>query len=212
MRRLLLGCLMVLPNMCEASSFDLRYFRVGFYDDTITGPLYHVNYVDKDGWWWLGLDLTVEITLIAGGNYDLTFDLGAGGAAQSWIAAQQGDIVSHETMDGLSDDQYLVHYDGYGGGHIGQTHMVVEPYEEIYLAFAGTDGVYTPPDVYGWIALSIDMGGTPSVHGAYDDEHRPMMVGDVWWRGGIPEPSGGMLLLLGVAVLALRRRKSRQNV
>ncbi len=34
-----------------------------------------------------------------------------------------------------------------------------------------------------------------------------MVVGGGAWEGGIPEPSGGVLFLLGAAALGLRRAK-----
>ncbi len=211
MKRFLLWLGMMIMVACNGANVIWQGADVQYYDDSVTGPLYHVNWLAESGWWELGIDLTIQCALVGDSGsiprrYDLTFDLGAGGTHQSWVEVNQGDVVSPETMHGLSDDKYLVHYDHSFYDRIGQTHLTVEPYEEIYLAFVGTDGDYSPPDIYGWIALSVDMAGIPSVRGAYDAQHGPMIVGGGSWTGGIPEPSGGVLMLIGLAAVGLRRR------
>ena len=41
----------------------------------------------------------------------------------------------------------------------------------------------------------------------YDLDGGPMVVGGGAWTDGIPEPSGGVLFLVGAAMLGLRRVK-----
>ena len=45
------------------------------------------------------------------------------------------------------------------------------------------------------------------VNSAINLDGGPMIVGGGAWEGGIPEPSGGMLFLLGLAALGLRRSR-----
>ena len=84
--------------------------------------------------------------------------------------------------------------------------------EDFYLMFC-VDTNYPNLDViYGWVQLRMEMDGTISyLHSAYDLDGGPMIVGGGAWTGGIPEPSGGMLLLLGVAVLSLRREDRKKQ-
>ncbi len=79
--------------------------------------------------------------------------------------------------------------------------------EEFYLMFC-VDTNYPNLDViYGWVQLRMETNGTISyLHSAYDLDGGPMVVGGGVWTGGIPEPSCGMLLLIGTAVLGLHRK------
>ena len=80
----------------------------------------------------------------------------------------------------------------------------------IYLAFTSNEQYGDPPNsvYYGWVQLGIDTDGNlVALNSACDFDHGPMVVGGGAWEGGIPEPSGGMLLLIGAAVLGLRRVK-----
>ena len=74
------------------------------------------------------------------------------------------------------------------------------------LAFVCSDfkeypsGISAPSFVYGWLQLGIDQTGVLYLGpNAYDLDGGPMVVGGGAWEGGIPEPSGGILFLLGVA-------------
>ena len=74
---------------------------------------------------------------------------------------------------------------------------------------------YSGEYLYGWISLDIDSDGNLTLSGsAIDLDGGPMIVGGGAWTGGIPEPSGGMLFLLGVVALGLRRKtaKDREEV
>ena len=215
MRGLLLGCLVAFTAICEANSSLWGYFQVHYYNenDPIMGYCYHVQYCDREGWLLLGHDLLVKSTLaqdsIDGRIYSLTFDVAVYDRAQNWVLAQEGDIASPTTTRFLDADLYLAHHQLDDGEHVGLTTLTLRPSESIYIAFACEstgDYLSAPPYVYGWVQLWIDEDGTPSVRGDLDLEGGPMVVGGGAWTGGIPEPSGGMLMLLGVAVLALRRR------
>lgn len=57
---------------------------------------------------------------------------------------------------------------------------------------------------YGWVKFNVVHGSLQSYESAIDLDGGPMIVG-----GGafIPEPCGGLLLLVGTAALGLRRKK-----
>ena len=173
-------------------------------------------------WYSQGIDLIINLTTPQPDTCVLTFDRNPSSAVampQNWVLAQLGDVVSAETTRNLGANQYLMHDrlddGGYGSG---QTQVTVDHntvYTDIYLAFAvESPGHYDPdPCVYGWVGLRIFLwesegnGTLEGAWGAYDDAGGPMIVGGGAWEGSIPEPSGGMLLLIGVAVLGLRRVK-----
>lgn len=65
------------------------------------------------------------------------------------------------------------------------------------------DGSFTASQVYGWVELSVDPDGNLIYHGsAVDLDGGAMYVGG----GAVPEPTGGLLLVAGLAALCLRRR------
>ena len=68
----------------------------------------------------------------------------------------------------------------------------------VYLAFIEYEGSPSPVYYYGWVELQ----GTTILSSAYSD--MPLIVGT---DQVIPEPSSALLLLLGCAGLALRRRR-----
>lgn len=56
--------------------------------------------------------------------------------------------------------------------------------------------------IYGWIELNLSDDGILAVgHSAWDLEGGAMLVGG----GAVPEPSGGLLLAIGMLTLLLRR-------
>ncbi len=68
--------------------------------------------------------------------------------------------------------------------------------------------MYSGEYLYGWVSLNVDGAGKVTLLGsAIDLDGGPMVVGGGAWNGNIPEPSGGMLFLLGAAALGLRRKR-----
>ena len=57
-----------------------------------------------------------------------------------------------------------------------------------------------------WPTNLLFAGKVTLLGSAIDLDGGPMVVGGGAWEGGIPEPSGGMLVLLGAAMLGLRRK------
>ena len=81
--------------------------------------------------------------------------------------------------------------------------------ESVYLAIGAWD--FNAPDEYllGWAQLSVDMDGNLHLdNSAVARGGDSIIVGDL----PIPEPSSALLLLVGGAMLALRRRRSGCSV
>ena len=92
-----------------------------------------------------------------------------------------------------------------GAGMIEET-MHVDLYSTVFIAYetVAYKDIHTQYNVYGWVEFGYDdSNGLIAVSGALDLDGGPMIVGG----GSIPEPSSGLLLLLGAAGLALRRRR-----
>ena len=141
-------------------------------------------------------------------SYRLTFvdePFFISGNYMNMVKANPGEVIDATTTRFLDESHYLVHY-GLDGGDPVFGQLELKLYDEVFLAYAsylgGGEAIY-----YGWVGLSIDNEGMLYSYGAVDLDHGPMVVGGGAWEGGIPEPSGGILLLIGAAVLGLRRVK-----
>ena len=120
------------------------------------------------------------------------------------VKANPGEVIDATTTRFLDESHYLIHYELDGGDPVfGQLELNL--YDEVFLAYASYSGGGGEAIYYGWVSLSIDSEGMLYSYGAVDLDHGPMIVGGGAWEGGIPEPSGGILFLLGAAVLGLRR-------
>ena len=94
--------------------------------------------------------------------------------------------------------------------------VVVNGNQDVYLAFVSYWAYHDPstPSGYnidkgnpyfGWVGLNVNRGEV-SLLGSYVDlDHNPVIAGQ--YESVIPEPSSGLLLLVGGALLALRRQK-----
>ncbi len=137
-------------------------------------------------------------------SYKLTFVdecFSVSGNYMNMVKSSLGNVIDTSTTRFLDESCYLVHY-GLDGGDPVFGELELNVYEEVFLAYASSrDSIY-----YGWVGLAIDNEGTLYPYGAVDLDGGPMVVGGGAWEGNIPEPSGGMLLLIGAAVLGLRRR------
>ena len=80
--------------------------------------------------------------------------------------------------------------------------VVISQGESVYLGFASQPGDMTGPVSCGWVELGLDGGGMlTALSSAWDRDGDPIRV------GATPEPSSALLLLMGCALLALRRRQ-----
>ncbi len=119
--------------------------------------------------------------------------------ANTFVKACKGDVV---------DAGYIAYnlcfayaeYDECGNGRTWTDYsLTFSPGDSYYLAFREERYNST---TYGWVQLGYTYGKELEVMGSAWD-----MDGDSIIVGAIPEPSGGMLFLLGIACLTLRRRR-----
>ena len=163
---------------------------------------------DTTGWWLFGATVGVQMETRIGGDYSLTFDNDLNYVQQNWLLAEKGDVIRYDTTRNLGEEGYLVAYGIDNDKYVGPTEIVVQPDTAMYLAFVCREAASFTGYIYGWVELEVDSSGNLNVvDSAYDLDGGPMVVGGGAWEGGIPEPSGGVLFLLGAAALGLRRVK-----
>ena len=120
-----------------------------------------------------------------------------------WALALYGDIVSEATFDSFThvEDTYI---NDPNVPLVGGT--LVENPDDFYMAFKVSEvledsGYSEGPAWYGWVHVSVD-----------DDLRMTLLGADINLTGGAvtvgatPEPSSALLLLVGGALLALKRR------
>ena len=131
----------------------------------------------------------------------------ATGVVDNWLLAGNGDVADASTTRNQSTYFNHCHLDHQAewrnapvSGELGT---------DFYLMFAVGDlndynnNIPNPDCLYGWTHLSVDANGDMHLLGsAIGLDGQSMVV------GGIPEPSSALLLLLGVAGLALRRKRT----
>ena len=122
----------------------------------------------------------------------------------AWMLAEVGVLVD-ETF--VKDAAGYFHMNNiYGNGQCRTDYDILIPNDEsVYLAFAYANWK-TPTEVnFGWAEISFaEDGQLQVVRSATDLSGNSMIVG----FDSIPEPSSGLLLLLGIAGLALRRKRA----
>ena len=123
-----------------------------------------------------------------------------------WVLAYYGDVVGSNTFDSMAHVE-----DVYIGGNMSVGGTPVENPSDFYMAFKASEVIFVSgvgyeegESWYGWVHVSVDdelnmtlLGEGINLYG------EPVVVGML----PIPEPSAGTLLLLGLAGLALRRRR-----
>ena len=170
----------------------------------------------EDGWILIAAQLVIDSAPLSADSFSVTFNTESYMASyhQGWTVAHSGDVVGYDTTHGLDDSQYLIHVDPSNPGKniSGPVQLVMEKSSDIYLAFTCSEQYDEAPSsiYYGWVQLGIDKDGNISVLGsAVDFDHGPMVVGGGAYTDATPEPSAGVLFLLGAAALGLRRRGRR---
>ena len=144
-----------------------------------------------------------------------------------WVLAMEGDVLSKEYFS----QPHVVLKDSYNP-MIDQSSMLPQPSsipinsigdsvdvhngDRFYLALIGywyediDSSIYPLPipdlaDFYGWVELEASEKELNIIGSAFS--YSPLVVGG--GSAAIPEPSAGVLLLLGLVALALRRAKMR---
>ena len=137
------------------------------------------------------------------GNWNVSLSSGVMECIGTFYVDSAGDVVNKTAADianpvfFFNDQKFETHKDW--AAISGSSPDVA------YIAFELLDKNAANP-VYGWMELTIYPNTTIELTGsAIDLDGGPMIVGGGAWEGGIPEPSGGILFLLGMAVLGLRR-------
>ena len=119
-----------------------------------------------------------------------------------WALALYGDIVSEATFASLDQLELIYYDDSFDSGG-----TLVENPSDFYMAFkvsevlVGDTGYEEGMSWYGWVHVSMDENLEMTLLGADIN-----LYGGAVIVGAIPEPSDGMLLLIGAAALGLRRR------
>ena len=111
-----------------------------------------------------------------------------------WVRAEKGEIVN-DSLIGSGEMVLDAYYSD--SAEIKHGSVTVMKDSTFYLALIVDDAEY-----YGWLAIDVDKNGKLALsHSVLCDTEGVLVV------GAIPEPSAGMLLLLGLVGLALRRRR-----
>ena len=185
----------------EGGSYTTRVLGDGSYQQEtysfVNGPapmwLVAINWYDKNG---VPYD-DGGIGLVPGWEQDQAVDF-----TSAWVEAKAGDIVNKDYIENAPEYFFrtiIYGYDGFDKGGV-----ALDVGETLYLAWAGAKQSDPYGATFGWIALALDDAENIKVLGsAWDRDGDPIIVGMV----PTPEPSSAFLLLFGVAILALRRRR-----
>ena len=114
-----------------------------------------------------------------------------------WVLAFCGDVLNAETIRAATQIAPIYSYGEASGG------TPIADRRDFYLAFEASEyGVEDGRSWYGWAHVSVDDDLRMTLLGSGIGLNGESVI-----AGAVPEPSGGLLLLLGTAVLALRRRR-----
>ena len=114
--------------------------------------------------------------------------------------AYAGDIASADYFNNLTQFLSYAEKDDFSKSHSDYDITILLD-ESAYIAYQVNDASYGY--LYGWYQLGYPNGELTALNSAID------LDGDSIVVGAIPEPSSGLLLLLGVAGLALKRRRAK---
>jgi len=120
--------------------------------------------------------------------------------ANTFALAAYGDFIDSVWMESQSKFfAYARHDDPYNIDTRTDYSIVINYGENVYLAYRGETGLGTR---YGWVQLGVDEIGNPVILSSARD-----LDGDGIIVGPTPEPSSLHLLLVGLALFSLRRRR-----
>ena len=130
-------------------------------------------------------------------------DCNLGAPMAYWVLASAGEILND-----LSDFQshelvFECHCDGIHEDRVGGSHPLYPWTDTYYLALIGGENF---DSYWGWVELEGDTENGLRVVSSAITKVGPLIVGGGLAYDSIPEPTSGFLLLLGSAMLALRRR------
>ena len=123
-----------------------------------------------------------------------------------WALALYGDIVGEATFASHQPIELFSHNDSPDKGG-----TLIETPDDFYMVFkvsevlSDSTGYVEGMSWYGWAHVSVDANLDMTLLGADIN----LQGGAITVGAGIPEPSGGVLFLLGAVALALRRRRMR---
>ena len=128
-------------------------------------------------------------------------------SSSMWIVAEVGEVINAEAI--LQSTEFLFKSASYGQSTVDYSLFVdcdapsyIVFYDEAFLVDLTTTETM---QAFGWVEIINDNGNIAVGSSAY------MLAGGSLYVGGgeaIPEPTSGLLLLLGVAGLTLRRKRA----
>jgi len=183
-------------------------------DTTGEYPSLRVAKNDSPPYFLSGFHMSVDVfgdRAVMTANPGATYMLSYAGA---WLQADYGEIVNADST--LHAPAYF-EYGLLGNGTASEESIIANVNLSNYLKFVLQDGeqcfdyqdgkrTAMPDCFYGWVEYRIDTEGNLEVlASAIDIDGDSIIVG----VGTIPEPLGGVLLILGLAELALRRKRNQ---
>ena len=122
--------------------------------------------------------------------------------ANAFVGANPGDVVNDTYIDTAPKRFSYARYSdyNYGEDRHADYSIILKDDESAFLAFRNESPLFSGT-TFGWIELGLgDDGKVQVLRSAWDRDGDPITV------GATPEPSSAILLLVGSALLALRRR------
>lgn len=208
MKKLTLFCAVISASLVHAASIDWDSFHCNgseiYGGDNRLDMMFDINVRTWDGqtYVWASENQLRKGSLapIEYWNSGAWLSAVAGDLANSSILQHQHDFFFYEMANGQSEYSY---------GELVPVERGVSYYLKFVIEDADDAWAYrlkettVPPTLYyGWAEYMVDEDGTfRLLNSAIDFDGGAMVVGG----GAVPEPTGGLLLLVGVAALALRR-------
>ena len=188
-----------------ANAADVRWNFVNVVQDPAGGASLEKT-LKAEGSSWVGFSIFFTVA-VSGNNATLSnFDCNLA-TAITWVSLTLEDIVNQSSFGEGIPSLFSTEYSGATGT------LSVDVNQPFYLAFQvfelienGLEGVTRGDAYYGWTEFRIAKNSDVElISSAVDLDGCAMIVGG--GAAATPEPSAGVLLLLGLAALSLRRTK-----